>query len=264
MELLQDRAQDRAVEFYVNGDSVSVGYGLDPAMREDIGRVSTIIEYDRYGAIVSRHFRLKENNDAKLASSNDSIVRRTTNSLASSPISLRRFAIIGLTSPFRSELRYDGKYIRMFFGRDSEEGFNNINKFFFGRDVSDNEFRIRDYLGLCNLLSMHSYDDEFLAERLLQQIILLQSFFKALSISFLFMPVYGVGVPSSAFRSHKRLIDAVDSRHFLRLDDALNGWSLVGECKRRGYKMYEDHPLQDGHTYIAEQVIHMIENCGLT
>jgi hypothetical protein len=261
--LSQNQAKSEIDQFYVNGDSTSVGYGLDPAIWADIKQVSAVIEHDRYGAIVSRHFKLRENNDAKQASSNDSIVRRTINSLASSPISLRRFAIIGWTSPFRSELRYDGKYIRMFFGRDSEEGFNNVNKFFFGKDVSNNEFRIRDYLGLCNLLSMHSYDDEFLAERLLQQIILLQSFFKALSIPFLFIPVYGVGVPRSAFRSHKRLIDVIDLRHFLRLDDTLNGWSLVGECERRGYKMHKNHPMQDGHAYIAEEVIHMIEGHNL-
>lgn len=260
---MQKSTQNRIEELYVNGDSVSVGYGLDPALWKDISGVSAIIERDRYSAIVGRHFSLKENNDAKRASSNDSIVRRTINSLTSLSDSSKLFVVIGWSGPFRSEIRYDEKYIRMFFGRDSKDGYDYCNQFFFGMDLSDNEFRIKDYLRLCNLLSVHCYDDEFLAERLLQQIILLQDFLKSRFIPYLFIPIIDIGLLHSAFRSHRRLINAIDSNHYLRLEDALDGWSFIGECERRGYLMCDHHPMQDGHAYIAEEIIHTIEDKGL-
>jgi hypothetical protein len=247
-------------EIYVNGESVSFGYGLDPSLWKAFNESSRIIEGDRFGAIISRHFGVKESNDARRASSNDSIVRRTVNYLASPSIGVKRLAVIGLSSPFRSEIRYDGNYIRMFFGRDSQEGFDYCNRFFFETDLSDNHYRAKEYLRLCNLLTIHSYDDDYLAERFLQQVILLQSFFKSVPISYLLIPILDLGLSRSALYAHSELIDAIDTMHYLRLNDALNGWSLVGECERRGYKMHEHHPMQDGHSYIAEEIIRAIED----
>lgn len=251
---------------YVNGDSVSFGFGLD-LKQIDTDRISDLgpeAKLRRYSYLVSRSLGLAEWNNSLRGSSGGSIVRRTVNDLSAVDAPWPGIAIIGLTNCTRSELRYDGRYARMFFGKGDAEGYDFCNKFMFNNDVSTNSFRVTEYLQLCRLLSKHGYDPSFLAERWLQQVILLQSFFVSSGVPYLFLPILAPGLSRSALRRHKSLIERIDPKYFYRLDDALRGWSFVGECEALGFPMYEHHPLIEGHQYIAENVLSYADIQGIT
>lgn len=250
---------------YVNGDSVSVGFGLD-LKQIDTDRLSDVgieAKARRYSYLISQSLGLVEWNNSLRGGSAASVVRRTVNDLSTIGTSWSGIAVIGMTNCVRSELRYDRRYVRMYFGKEDPEAYDYCNSFMFSNDVSTNSFRVTEYLQLCRMLSKHSYDMDFLAERWLQEVILLQSFFVSSGIPYLFLPILTPGLSRVALRHHKNLIAKINPKCFYRFDDALSGWSFVGECEALGFPMYEHHPLIEGHKYIAEKVLSYVDAQGI-
>jgi primosomal protein N'' len=254
---------------YVNGCSVSYGYGLDPALTEQIDQVeSKTIVHNRYGALVADRVGLQEMNRSRRAGSNDRIVRTTVRDLSAHQSEIA-FCLIGITSPFRSEIRFNERYVRMFFdqgafGTGLTEGFEFCNRFFFEVDASRNEFLARDYLSHCNSVIRYGYDEAFLAERLLTQVLLLQGLFRSLRVGWLFVPVLEMRFSRKTLKQFEDLIAAVEKTRFLRLSEALEeGWSLVAECEAQGLELFKGHPLQDGHELIAGKIVAAIESADL-
>jgi len=255
---------------YTNGCSVTYGYGLDPASRDDpqdAGAQETICL--RFGALVAAKVGLTEKNHAKPGGSNDRIVRTTVRDVCAHQGTFG-FGLIGITSPLRSEIRFNERYVRMFFGQASSrdrrpEDLEGFNRFFFEQDTTRNEFFARDYLSYCGAIVRHSYDEMYLAEKLLTQILLLQQFFRGHGVPALLVPILDISIASVIRLQLKSLIDAVDASRFLHFREAIeDGWCAVGECQARGVEMYKGHPLRAGHALIAERILAAIDLGALT
>lgn len=173
-------------------------------------------------------------------SSNDSIVRRTLNELSNNRYDL---LVIGWTSPGRIEWKDQvGIPYNVWPGYPINSKFTN-----------EHPWRA----DLIDFVSKH-HNAEYLYQRYLMQVLLLQSYCQHNGIDLLMMDIMQINYYRSVGREqHDKLESQIDKTKFI-------GWDKFGmsELTKGLPKGPGKHPLEQGHKKIAKTIYEHIRNLG--